>query len=54
LLNALAALPSFGIDMSLPALELAMTVCAVPALVAYLGLARPGRIILAGLPTRPH
>jgi hypothetical protein len=31
-----------------------MTVCAVLGLVAYLGLARPGRIIPAGLPTNSH
>jgi DHA1 family bicyclomycin/chloramphenicol resistance-like MFS transporter len=36
------------------AVALPMTVCAVLGLVAYLGVARPGRIIPAALPTNPH
>lgn len=44
---AVAALAAWGAGV---AIGLVMTVCAVLALVAYLGLARPGWIILGGLP----
>jgi hypothetical protein len=46
-----SALTAWGAGL---AIGLPMTVCAVLGLVAYLGLARPGRIIPAGLPTNSH